>query len=115
MLPCIQDNMPDAGQIGASKFDGYTLALPDVTWSYETTSGAFNCSCLMYRVMRAWSFAHRYGFRVHDVMYHGRALNARQIERINLWIQGGGAAEAQKLEHWEAVRLFERIIEGVAE
>ena len=64
----------------------------------------------MYRALRAWNFAHKHGFKIHDVMYQGKPLTERQVQLCNLWIQGGGAATAQNLEHWEASKLFERII-----
>lgn len=100
--------VPDAPM----EFQGYCRSMPEVAWNYEATSEAVTESRLMYRVMRAWSFARRHGFRVRGVLYKGTPLNDLQLERLNLWIQGGGAAEAAKMEHWEAVKLFEKIILG---
>jgi hypothetical protein len=71
-------------------------------------------SRLMYRALRAWNFGHKHGFKLHDVMYLGRPLTLQQVELCNMWIQGGGAATAQNLEHWEAIRLFEKIIDARA-
>jgi hypothetical protein len=84
--------------------------MPEIIWSYEVTSDALTRSRLMYRALRAWNLARKQGFKVHDVMYRGRPLTGRQVELCNLWIQGGGAATAQNLEHWEATNLFEGII-----
>lgn len=99
-------------EAGLEVRESYYLALPDVTWTYAATSDAFTRSRLMYRVLRAWAYAARYGFKVRGVMYRGKPLSKRELERVNLWIRAGGAAEAAKMEHWEAVKLFERIVQG---
>lgn len=84
--------------------------MPEIMWTYEVTSDALTRSRLMYRAFRAWNLARKQGFRVHDVMYRGKPLTERQVDLCNLWVQGGGAATAQNLEHWESITLFERII-----
>ena len=92
--------------------EGYVLSLPQIVWSYQATSRALCSSRLMYRVLREWNLAHRHGLNIREVLYHGERLTDRQVELCNLWTEAGGAAQAQKMEHWEAVRLFERIILG---
>jgi hypothetical protein len=81
-----------------------------MTWTYEASSGAFTTTVLMWRMLRAWHAAKRHGFKVRGVLYRGVPLTPEQIERCNLWIQGGGAEQAAKMEHFDAVRLFEGII-----
>ncbi len=66
----------------------------------------------MYRVFRAWNFANKHGFKLHDALYRGEQLSDREIECFNLWIQSGGAMAAANMEHWEAVRIFEGIRAG---
>jgi len=81
-----------------------------MVWTYEATSAAFTSSRLMYRVFRAWNFANKHGFKLHDVLYQGEQLTLREIECFNLWIHSGGAMAAANMDHWEAVKLFERIV-----
>jgi hypothetical protein len=83
--------------------------LPDMVWTYEPTSAAFTESKLMYRTFRAWNFANKHGFKLHSMLYEGTQLSACEIERFNLFIQSGGAMAAANLDHWEAVRLFDKI------
>jgi hypothetical protein len=84
--------------------------LPDMVWTYEPTSAAFTQSRLMYRCFRAWNFANKHGFKLGGVLHEGNHMSVGELARLNLWIQGGGAMAAQNMEHWEAVRLLERII-----
>jgi hypothetical protein len=87
--------------------------LPEMVWTYEPTSAAFTQSRLMYRTFRAWNFANKHGFKLAGVLDKGKPIPLGELSNLNLWIQGGGAMAAQNLDHWEAVRLFERISRGV--
>lgn len=44
------------------------------------------------------------------MLYKGEYLTDLELELCNLWIEAGGAATAQKMEPWDAVNLFERVI-----
>ena len=83
--------------------------LPEMVWTYEATSEAFMQSRLMYRTFRAWNFANKHGFKLHGVLYQGEQLTPGEIEKFNLWIRSGAAMAASNMDHWEAVRLFERV------
>ena len=99
---------------GGSEYseESYALSMPQIAWCYEPTSKTAESSRLMYLVLRRWNRANKIGFKVRNVLYMGRYLDEKELERCNCWIEAGGAANAQKMEHWEAVKLFERVILG---
>jgi hypothetical protein len=99
---------------GGSEYreESYALSMPQIAWCYEPTSKTAESSRLMYLVLRQWNRANKIGFKVRNVLYLGRYLDEQELERCNFWIEAGGAANAQKMEHWEAVNLFERVILG---
>ena len=86
--------------------------LPEMVWTYEATSAAFTRSVLAYRAFRAWNHANKHGFKLHGILVRGEHLDPVEIERFNLWIQGGGAMAAANMDHWAACRLFDKIRAG---
>ena len=102
--------LPDSESDPILRDSGYSHSMPQIAWSYESVSSAATSSRLMYLVLRQWQRAHRLGFKVRNVLYRGRYLSAIELERCNLWLEAGGAAEAQRMEHWDAIKLFERVI-----
>jgi hypothetical protein len=103
---------PDTAEKAGSLAQIQTSCLPEMVWTYEPTSSAFTSSKLMYRCFRAWNLANKQGFKLHDVLYSGERLTGREIECFNLWIQSGGAMAAANMDHWDAVRLFDKVRRG---
>jgi len=61
---------------------------------------------------KRWRAANRLGFRVRNLIYRGKPLSEHQIELFNHFVESGGALEASKLHHWDAVKLFEKVVSG---
>jgi hypothetical protein len=86
--------------------------LPEMVWTYETTSAAFTRTVLQYRVFRAWNHANQHGFKLRGILRGGSALTAEEVERFNLWIQSGAAMAASNMDHFAACKLFEKVRQG---
>jgi hypothetical protein len=89
--------------------EGYSLSMPMVGWTFGSVALP-ESKRLMDMAFKRWYMARRYGFYLQELLYLGKPLSQREIDRCNLWIDAGGAAEGSKLKHWDAVRLFERVI-----
>jgi len=103
---------PDQQNTGSFLADVQASCLPELVWTYESTSAAFTKSVLVYRAFRAWNHANKHGFKLRYLRYHGERLTKREVESFNLWIQSGAAMSASIMAHYEATRLFEKIRAG---
>ena len=72
-------------------------------------------SMLMHELMRDWHRGMLLGLEVEELSIDGRPVDQVALERLNLWVQAGGAWNSRNLPYWDARARIVAVLFGKQE